>query len=133
MDVEDTSENKQKMNEECQQRYVRLHSIVEEIDAFPLSRTADWYTEHYKLLSTYDEHFFTGFAIVNPEIIDIKFRKDCQFANALMTILMNQYRVRGWFSLYDYQRLNKILIQLTDTVAREPDMDVDLDFGKLHV
>ena len=132
MDIEYTNEQNQKMDER-QDRYIRLHSIVEEIDAFPLSRTADWYSEHYDLLNTYDEHFFAGFANVNPEIIDIKFRKDCQFANALMNVLMNQYRVRGWFSLYDYQRLNKLLIEIIDTTAVEPDMEVDIDFGKLSV
>jgi hypothetical protein len=132
MDIEHNSEEDEKMNS-CYDRYARLHSIVQEIDAKPLSRTADWYLEHYELLSTYDSYFFDGIDSIHPEINDLKFRKDCDDAEALKNVLMNQFRVRGWFSLYDYQRLNKLMIAIVDSATAEPDMEVDIDFGKLVI
>ena len=125
MEVEPDNTVKQKM-EDCYMRYMRLHAIVEEINAKPLGRTTEWYAEHNRILNIYIDHFKGGFEDINPEITDLEFRSNCRLLDILLNKLVTQYRIYGWFSLYDYLQFNQITINLVDSISNSMDAEDDV-------
>lgn len=124
MEVESYSVLDEKMDEGYA-RYMRLHAIVEEINARPVSRTAEWYAEHNALLKMYTDYFKGGFEDINPEITDLEFRSNCKKLDGLVAKLTDQYRNYGWFSLYDYLQFNQIAISVVDTACTSMQTEED--------
>jgi hypothetical protein len=121
------------MEEDGYKRYERLHSIIKDIDSKPLGRTAEWYAEHYALLITYDNYFIDGFKNLHREIQQHEFRQDCVLLDLLLQNLLKDYRLRQWFSMYDYRNLNMLLIKIVDRVCEESPMEIDLLLSKLKL
>jgi len=125
MEIDDNTVQEKKMDQ-GHMRYMRLHAIVEEINSKPVSRTAEWYTEHSHLLNLYDSHFKSGFSELHPEITNPTFRSNCKMMDTLINKLMREYDNYHWFSLYDYLQFNKIAISVVDEVyASEEKMDAE--------
>ena len=125
MEVETYSALDQKMDDGYM-RYMRLHAIVEEINAKPLGRTTEWYVEHNNLLKVYDDFFQSGFEDIHPEIIDLEFRCNCRLLDLLLSKLIDQFRNYGWFSLYDYLQFNQIVIKVVDAVSNSMEVEDDI-------
>lgn len=94
-------------------RYERLHAIVNEIASNPMERSDQWYDEHAQLLVRYDQAF-GKFDTVNSDIKHPEFRMKCKMLDNLMTKLLTEYNCYRWFSLYDYNRFNQLLIWTAD-------------------
>jgi hypothetical protein len=133
MDVDEDNGIILTMEEDGYKRYERLHAIVRDIDSKPLGRTAEWYAEHYALLMTYDNYFVDGFKNLHREIGEHKFRQNCVLLDLLLQNLLKDYRIRQWFSTYDYRNLNTLLIDVVDRVCEESPMEIDLLLSKLKL
>jgi hypothetical protein len=132
MDLEQQKEdqdNSMETEDDCQQRYMRLHAIVQELKSFPFYRESSWYDEHYTLLQVYANHFIDGFAVIHPYIHDNVFRGKCLKLDGLMDKLMREYETSRWFDLHEYLIFNKTIIEVVDYIGevdRETEQEVDV-------
>ena len=112
--------------DEPYERYMRLHAIVNEIDSSPISRTTEWYVEHNHLLHVYMHHFGC-FEEIHPEIENQEFRDKCAQVDKLIAKVTHEFNRYHWFSLFDYARINKALIWISDYVADFNDENTSLE------
>ena len=113
------------------ERYMRLHAIVQEINSNPVHRTPEWYTEHDRLLRLYRKAF-PKFTNLNPEIENPDLKLKQHELDKLIDRLLGEYSFHKWFSLYDYLRFNKILIEVVDYIFKiQDDMRDADDLGNL--
>ena len=126
MEIEHSNTRDTKMEDINANRYMRLHAIVEDIKSGSLSRTADWYYEHYDLLSIY-KVMFKEFSTIHPEITNTEFREKAVKLDQYITKLLREYESHKWFGLYDYMWFNEYLIWIIDYVfdnmAEEDEMN----------
>jgi hypothetical protein len=115
MEIEEDIEPDENM-ETPNQRYQRLHAIVQDINSNDLSRRPEWYDEHNHLVLMYQKYFDT-FETIHPEITDNAFREKCKLLDILMLKLLKEYNTHRWFSLYDYLRFNQTIIWIVDFMA----------------
>jgi len=119
--------------EESHARYMRLHSIVKDLNSNSLCRTADWYAEHNQLLISYYEYFSGGFADIHPDITDETFRSNCLVLDTLLNKLLKSFNTYQWFSLYDYLVFNETAISVVDAVVEMEDDSMNNLFAKMKV
>jgi hypothetical protein len=126
MEIEHSNTSDTKMEDINANRYMRLHAIVEDIKSGSLSRTADWYYEHYDLLSIY-KVMFKEFSTIHPEITNTEFREKAAKLDQYIAKLLREYESHKWFGLYDYMWFNEYLIWIIDYVfenmAEEDEMN----------
>jgi hypothetical protein len=108
---------KEKEKEKAYQRYQRILEITEDLEKSTV-KTIEWYDEHYNLLEYYSENL-GRYSDLHPEITDPEFREKCEILEILNDKLLMEYNIHRWFSLYDYLRLNKILIWLVECDKEE--------------
>jgi len=102
------------MEDEKFSRYERLKLFIKEIEDSKYSnRNVEWYDKHYNILEEYRMNF-SNFSYVDSEISNKEFRQKASLVESLLTNLMNDYKKYRWFGLYDYIRLNRNLIWLSD-------------------
>jgi len=126
MEIDHGNTSDTKMEDINANRYMRLHAIVEDIKSGSLSRTADWYYEHYDLLSIY-KVMFKEFSTIHPEITNTEFREKATKLDQYIAKLLREYESHKWFGLYDYMWFNEYLIWIIDYVfenmAEEDEMN----------
>jgi len=122
----------EKMSNDAEQRYMRLHAILEDISSGSLTRNSEWYADHIQLLYVYDRHF-GGYSGVHPEITNPEFREKCELLDTLNLKLMNAYNSYHWFGIYDYSKFNETLIWVADYVFEHKEDELGLLFSNLTV
>lgn len=102
------------MEEEKRTRYERLKTIVIEVETSGYTRkNTEWYDSNFNIMEEYRSEF-SNFSYVDSEISNKEFRQKASLVESLLTNLMNDYKKYRWFGLYDYIRLNRNLIWLSD-------------------
>jgi hypothetical protein len=126
MEIDHGNTSDTKMEDINANRYMRLHAIVEDIKSGSLSRTADWYYEHYDLLSIY-KVMFKEFSTIHPEITNTEFREKATKLDQYIAKLLREYESHKWFGLYDYMWFNEYLIWIIyyvfENMAEEDEMN----------
>ena len=117
------------MSDEAYERYLKLKQLVEELEVGNPTRTSDWYDIEYTRIFSYREHFGCDFTEIAPDNQNPGFRRNLEIVETLVTSLMTTYEQTRWFSLYDYCRLNRLLIWLVEYDGE----DIDNLFGLLSL
>ena len=113
--------------DEPYERYCKIVRIVEDLEKSTV-KPIEYYDEHYNLLEYYQENLGC-YSELHPEITDIEFREKCNLLEIINDQLLREYNIHRWFSLYDYLRLNKILLWLIECDKEE--YELSAIFNKL--
>ena len=94
--------------------YLRLKQTIKEVeDSGYNQRSVEWYRQHYTILQSYRDAF-SNLNHIDLEIKDTEFRETSSLSENLLKRLMFDFEHHGWFGLYDYIKLNRLLVFLTD-------------------
>lgn len=100
--------------ERKQSIYTLINKTIKEVeDSGYNEKSVEWYRDHYTILKRY-RLVFHNFNNIDIEITNIEFRKTASLLENLIKRLMNDFEKHGWFGLYDYIKLNRSLLFLTD-------------------
>jgi len=100
--------------EKKQSIYKLINKTIKEVeDSGYNEKSVEWYRDHYTILKRYRLVFY-NFNNIDIEITNIEFRKTASLLENLIKRLMNDFEKHGWFGLYDYIKLNRSLLFLTD-------------------
>lgn len=94
--------------------YKLINKTIKEVeDSGYNEKSVEWYRDHYTILKRY-RLVFHNFNNIDIEITNIEFRKTASLLENLIKRLMIDFEKHGWFGLYDYIKLNRSLLFLTD-------------------
>jgi len=100
--------------EKKQSIYRLINKTIKEVEDLGYNqKSVEWYRDHYTILKRY-RLIFDNFNNIDIEITNIEFRKTASLLENLIKRLMNDFEKHGWFGLYDYIKLNRSLLFLTD-------------------
>jgi hypothetical protein len=94
--------------------YRLVNKTIKEVEGAGYNeKSVEWYRDHYTILKRY-RLVFNNFNNIDIEITNIQFRKTASLLENLIKRLMIDFEKHGWFGLYDYIKLNRSLLFLTD-------------------
>jgi hypothetical protein len=100
--------------EKKQSIYRLINKTIKEVEDLGYNqKSVEWYRDHYTILKRY-RLIFDNFNNIDIEITNIEFRKTASLLENLIKRLINDFEKHGWFGLYDYIKLNRSLLFLTD-------------------
>jgi hypothetical protein len=100
--------------EKKQSIYRLVNKTIKEVEDLGYNeKSVEWYRDQYTILQRY-RLVFHNFNNIDIEITNIEFRKTASLLEKLIKRLMVDFEKHGWFGLYDYIKLNRSLLFLTD-------------------